>query len=223
MPCPLMRRVLNAPLINPEKFVMVDLGPAIEHLKAEIERRLGNKPLARHIFSVAEYSRKVAGKWRDQEVNSEKIYVAGLAHDLFKEYKEKKLRSYISAEKIPLDKHSERIGGGLLHGPAAAHYLRAELGLADRELLAAVYFHTTSRAGASTLEKILFCVDYLDPARPNRHEEPDVDSLRKRIPVALDEVYREILSRKIIHTISKGRGLHPNSVEAWNETCLKRI
>jgi len=191
----------------------------VRQLKAEIEKRYPGKPLARHIHSVAEFAREIAKKigGPDSEL-ARKAYVAGLAHDLYKKLSQEDLRRLIREESVPIDDESWQLGGGLLHAAPAAHFLRTRCGVTDKEILSAVYYHTTSRAGAGVLDKLLYCADYLDPSREIRDSEPDVGVLSERMLTDLDVVYRDILGRKLAHTISRGRPLHSNGTAAWNET-----
>ena len=69
---------------------------------------------------------------------------------------------------------------------------------------------------------ILFCIDYLDPSREERGAETDLNSLRERMTDSLDEVYCEIIGRKIKYTLLKKRKLHPNGIAAWNELCSRQ-
>ena len=189
---------------------------AAKELKAEIKRRYGGKRLELHINSVAEFARKTAQKIAPGTSLPGKAQLSALAHDLYKGWSQKELRDFIVGESVPLDMETRRLGGGLLHGPAAAHYLRTRLGIRDNEIIDAVYYHTTSHPEAGLVEKILFCADYLEPNRPQRAEEADVRSLGRKITRTLDEVYREILCRKLVYTLGKGRPLHSNGVTAWN-------
>ncbi|MBW7997297.1 MAG: HD domain-containing protein [Candidatus Glassbacteria bacterium] len=197
---------------------MRDYDRVVERLKAEIEQRFGGKALARHTHSVAEFAREIAGSVDGgDERLQRKTYVAGLAHDLYRKFTEQKLRELIRRDNVPIDDDAWRFGGGLLHAPPAAHFLHAGLGVSDEAVICAVYYHTTSRAGASLLDRVLFCADYLDPSREVRNCDPDVAELSRRVLTDLDGVYREVLSRKLAHTISRGRPLHPNGIAAWNE------
>ncbi|HLA40848.1 MAG TPA: bis(5'-nucleosyl)-tetraphosphatase (symmetrical) YqeK [Candidatus Glassbacteria bacterium] len=190
----------------------------VKQLKKEIEKRYAGKPLARHIHSVAEFARQIAENMSSQNgALARKAYLAGLAHDLYKKYSEKDLRQVIREEAVPIDEDSWNFGGGLLHAAAAAHYLRVRCGVTDNEIIAAVYYHTTSRAASSTLEKILFCADYLDPSREVRSADPDVEVLSKKVLTDLDGVYREVLRRKLVYTVTRGKPLHPSGSAAWNE------
>ena len=190
-------------------------------LKEEIESRYHGKRLVVHINSVANFARESARKIDPgNERLAEKVYLAGLAHDLYKGYDEESLRRYITDEAVPVDRETLRMGRGLLHAPAAAHYLRTRLGVSDTEIYEAVYYHTTGHPGAGIVEKILFCSDYLEPHRPQRAKEPDTHLLGRRMVQDLEGVYREILGRKLAFTVHKGRALHPNGVAAWNEAVL---
>ena len=192
----------------------------IRELKAEIERRYGGKRLELHINSVAKFARAVARTIADKSALVGKVYVAGLAHDLYKGWDSRSLREFILSERVPVDSDTWQMGRGLLHAPAAAHHLRTRLGVTDREIYEAVYYHTTGHPGAGQVEKILFCSDYLEPNRPQRPEESDAPELGRRMSRSLDEVYRIILGRKLAYTAGKGFPLHPNGVAAWNQVVL---
>jgi len=198
------------------------LDSAIEHLEAEVNKRFSGHRLLKHTRNVAEYCREAARRLGCPDAKPEAAYLAGLAHDLFKKWDYKSLRELIHNESIPIDEHSWRFGKGLLHAPAAAHYLRKQLGIRDTVLLSAVYYHTTGRSGAGVLERVLFCIDYLDPSREERGDEPDLNGLRERMTGSLDEVYCEIIGRKIKYTLLKKRKLHPNGIAAWNELCSRQ-
>ncbi|MEA2062420.1 MAG: HD domain-containing protein [Gemmatimonadota bacterium] len=159
-----------------------DLDTAARHLEQEVEKRFpGGSRLRKHTRNVAELSRSVAERLGQAEAPPEAAYVAGLAHDLFKGWKHENLRELINREPVPIDRYSWRFGGALLHAPPAAHYLRQRLGIRDTDLLCAVYYHTTGRAGACLLERIVYCVDYLDPSRQARPDEPGLETLREQL------------------------------------------
>ena len=199
-----------------------NLDAAIEHLEIEVKKRFPKGRLLKHTYFVAELCRETARRLGHPDAKPEAAYLAGLAHDLFKDWRQEALRELIGKESIPIDEHSWRLGGGLLHAPAAAHYLSRRLGIRDTGILCAVYYHTTGRAGSNLLERILFCVDYLDPSRAARREEPDLPQLRERMVHSLNEVYREVIGRKINYTLFKKRKLHPNGIAAWNELCAQK-
>jgi HD superfamily phosphohydrolase YqeK len=60
----------------------------------------------------------------------------------------------------------------LLHGPIAAAALAAKLNIVDEPVLNAIRYHSTLRAGAGTLEKVVFLADKIayDPSSPHQGE-----------------------------------------------------
>lgn len=199
-----------------------NLAAAIGHLETEVGKRFPKDRLLKHTFSVAEACRESARRLNRPDTTPEAAYLAGLAHDLYKKFSHEELRRLFLEESIPIDHHSWRLGGGLLHAPAAAHYLKSRLGIRDINIISAVYYHTTGRAGASLLERVLFCVDYMDPSRPARDAEPDIEALREQLTHSLEKLYYEIVRRKLNYTMHKQRPLHPNGVAAWNEFCSQK-
>ena len=66
----------------------------------------------------------------------------------------------------------------LLHGPVGAEWLRRHADIADPDVLDAVRWHTTGTGDMSTVAKIVFLADKLDPAKYRRyHFQTDVSEL----------------------------------------------
>ena len=53
----------------------------------------------------------------------------------------------------------------LTHGKTAADAMSRDYGISDEDILNAVRYHTTGRAGMSLLEKIIFLADAIEPGR----------------------------------------------------------
>ena len=103
----------------------------------------------------------------------------------------------------------------LLHGPIAAAALVEKLELRDRDVLNAVRYHSTLRAGASTLEKIIFLADKIayDPTSP--HDGEYVPALRAAR--SLDEAALVYLDFTLDNGWRYGWVLHPNAVAAYRD------
>ena len=100
---------------------------------------------------------------------------AGLLHDCAK--------SIPNDEKLELCKKYgiivsdvERENPSLLHAKLGAYIAREKYGVMDDEVLHAIYVHTTGEPGMSTLDKILFVADYIEP---NRDSQPNLEYVRK--------------------------------------------
>ena len=55
-----------------------------------------------------------------------------------------------------------------------AAFAQSLFGIDDREILDAVSYHTTGRSGMTTLEKIVFLADAIEPGR----DYPGVEAIR---------------------------------------------
>ena len=98
-----------------------------------------------------------------------KAALAALCHDMFKERDlDDLVREYGLSDKY--------LGSNnLAHGKIAAEYMKRELGITDDDILNAVSYHTTGRAGMSLLEKIIFMADTIEPQR----DYPGVEEVRE--------------------------------------------
>ena len=93
------------------------------------------------------------------------LRAAALLHDITKEYDNKVHISMLSKPGIEFTKE-ERLAPKTYHARTAA-LLIPEIypEFADDEVIAAVRWHTTGRAGMSIAEKVLYLADYIDMSR----------------------------------------------------------
>jgi len=110
----------------------------------------------------------------------------------------------------------------LLHGPISAAVLVEKLDLCDRDMLNAVRYHSTLRAGASALEKIVFLADKIayDPTSPHGGEY--LPALRAAF--SLDDTARSLDAAALVYLDflldngwRYGWILHSNAVAAYRE------
>jgi HD superfamily phosphohydrolase YqeK len=110
---------------------------------------------------------------------------------------------------------ADRAMPALLHGPIAAAALAQKLGVLDEEALDAVRYHSTLRAAAGTLEKVIFLADKLayDPRSPHQGEYLPAlratDSLERAALVYLDFL--------LDNTWRYGWYLHPHAMGAYRD------
>ena len=102
----------------------------------------------------------------------------------------------------------------LLHGPIAAAFLRRQWGVRDDDLLNAIHYHSTGRAGASPLELILFVADKiaLDPHSPVRDFVPAVRRAAERSLEQAALIYLEWVMRA---GLGLGWMIHPDAQAAY--------
>lgn len=83
----------------------------------------------------------------------------------------------------------------------------------DADVLNAVRYHTTGRAGMSALEKIIFVADLASADR----NYPDVETVRKLSGQSLEQAMLYVLEFLICDLIHRKKYLHPDSIAAYNE------
>ena len=113
-------------------------------------------------------------------------------------------------EKLGLDpeRYGENIN--LAHGKIAAYVMEHKLGITDPDILDAVRYHTTGRAGMSQLEKVVFLADAIEPAR----DYPLVKTLREKAEEDLDLACMLSLEGTIRYVEKQGVYLDPDTAEA---------
>ena len=165
-----------------------------------------------HCWAVAVQAQELAVRY---EADVGRCRLAGICHDLAAVVPRDEAVGVARAFGLTPDP-IERTAPVLLHGPIAAAVLHRKLGVMDSDVLNAVKYHTTSRAGAAPLELLLFVADKiaLDPAAPIRDFVPAVraaaqESLERAAFVYLDWV--------ITHAGRLGWTLHPNVLAARDE------
>jgi predicted HD superfamily hydrolase involved in NAD metabolism len=174
-------------------------------------RDAGRLDTLTHVTQVAAEARVLATRY---DADREATLLAALAHDLAAVVPESGMIAVAEGMGLPLDE-ADRDIPQLLHGPIAAAALAEKLDIRDRDLLNAVRYHSTLRAGASTLEKIVFVADKMayDPTSSHRGEY--VPALRAAC--LLDEAALVYLRFLRDYAPQHGWLVHPNAVAAYRE------
>ncbi len=144
--------------------------------------------------------------------DSEKAYLAGVLHDIMKEEKPETQLQTIKECGIIIDTVTFQ-GQPLWHAKAGAAYCKTALGITDQDLLNAISYHTTGRAGMSHLEKILYLADYIGEER----DYEDVEIMRAETLCSMERGLRYALRFTINDLVSRGKAVHLDTVRAYNE------
>ena len=104
-----------------------------------------------HSLNVADAAVMLAKKFGADE---DKAYLAGLLHDITKNETDENQLQIMESGGIILSK-TQRENPKLWHAMSGMVYLRDVLGITDEEVLGAVRWHTTGKAGMTLLEKVV--------------------------------------------------------------------
>lgn len=137
----------------------------------------------------------------------EKADIAATCHDLFRGKRVDEINYYVN--KYGLDRRY--LGNAsLAHGKIAARFMQEELGITDPEILDAVSFHTTGRAGMTLLDKIIYLADAIEPGR----DYQGLETLRTEARKDLDKACLLSLLRSMDFVRAKGEALDIDTIKA---------
>lgn len=148
--------------------------------------------------------------------DKEKAWLAGILHDVMKEEKTEILLQTLEQSVIMNDTVTMN-ARPLWHAKAGALYCKQVLGVTDGDILNAISYHTTGRAGMSHLEKILYLADYIGEER----DYDDVDIMRRETLASMERGMHYALCYTIKDLVGRGQAVHPDTVDAYNELVLQ--
>ena len=179
----------------------------------EIKKRL-NPDRLYHSLNVADEAKKLAKHYGADE---QKAFTAGLLHDILKNTPDSELLQYFERNGIMLTE-TERASRKTWHAMAGAAFLRRELHVTDEDILSAVRWHTTGRAGMTLLDKVLFIADFISADR----DYPGVERMREKAYVSLEDAMLEGLQFTINELVENAWPVHEDSIRAYNELVINR-
>ena len=166
----------------------------------------------RHSLNVSKEAARLAGLYG---ADIKKARVAGLLHDITKEFSNEKQLKIIADGGIILS-DVEKMSPKLWHAISASVYIRTELGITDEDIINAVRYHTSARGGMSLLEKVVFLADFT--AADRTYE--DIDVIRKYADISLDDGILYALKFTLSRLSARGSLISPDALAAYNEIIL---
>lgn len=166
-----------------------------------------------HSLCVADEAVRLAIKYGG---NAEKAYLAGLLHDITKNDTQEEHLHIFREFGIMLN-DVENNAEKLWHAISGAAYIEHILGIKDKEIITAVRYHTTARAGMTQLEKLLYLADFTSSDR----DYDDIDIMRQKVEISMEAALDYALSYTINDLVARNKPLHLDTVNAYNENALK--
>ena len=185
---------------------------------AELRAAVARLPrgLAEHVEGVVTEARRLALL---HGVDEEQAALAAWGHDIARALSPSELLTEARRLGLAVDPVEEETPI-LLHGRIGAAILSRDYAIDDGDVLAAVCYHTTGRAGMSTLEKVMFVADKIEASK--LQAEPRLAKMKRLAERDLDAAILEYLNQHLLEASRRGWPLHPQTVAARNELLLSR-
>lgn len=161
-----------------------------------------------HSLCVSESARQLAERY-GADVN--KAMIAGILHDATKETDENEQLLLIEKAGMKITDF-EKSQKKFYHQISGAAFAKCELGIEDEEILSAIRYHTTGKADMTLMEEIIYLADFISADRSYL----DIDEIRARSEIGKEEGLLYATQYTIKSVVSKGRLLHPDTVNAYN-------
>ena len=166
-----------------------------------------------HSVNVAAEADELARLYGEDE---HKAYVAGILHDITKEIPKEEQLQIIREGGIILDGVQQN-APKLWHSISGSVYV-LRLGIEDEDIINAIRYHTTGRAGMSRLEKIIFIADFTAAER----SYPGVETMREKSRQSLEEAMLFAMQFTLSDLSRRELAIHPDEVHCYNEIVLNK-
>lgn len=175
-----------------------------DEARAEVLEQLGPRR-RQHTLGVIETAARLAKRFG---VDPDRAALAALLHDCTKELdQEEQLKLCKVYDIIPTC--SERESPLLLHALTGAAVARERYG-APEDVVRAIRWHTTGRAGMTALEKIIYIADYIEPNR----SFAGLERIRAIAETDLDAALRAAMEATVRYLEARGRAVDAHTMEA---------
>ena len=148
--------------------------------------------------------------------DEEKAYTAGILHDITKEIPKEEQLQIMENGGIILDS-VQKPATKLWHSLSGSVYIQSRLGITDADIINAIRYHTTGRAGMSLLEKIIYTADYTSAERSYN----GADIMREKSRRSLEEAMLFSCQFTLQSLSAKEAAIHPDQLFLYNELVLK--
>ncbi|MBB6445954.1 bis(5'-nucleosyl)-tetraphosphatase (symmetrical) YqeK [Bacillus benzoevorans] len=148
-------------------------------------------------------------------VDRKKAELAAIFHDYAKFRDKEEMKQIILEQRLGnelLEFNSE-----LWHAPVGAYLAEKEAGITDPEILDAVRYHTSGRAKMTSLEKVVYLADYIEPGR----HFPGVEEVREMAEKDLDQALIQAIKNTVHFLLKRNQRVFPLTILTYNDLISK--
>ncbi|MEG1477847.1 MAG: bis(5'-nucleosyl)-tetraphosphatase (symmetrical) YqeK [Oscillospiraceae bacterium] len=185
----------------------------IDKIKAYLKDNL-KESRYNHTLGVIETAKALANI---NGIDVKKAEIAALSHDVAKNMTIDTMRQIIEDNNIKLSYEVSKTPE-LWHSIIAPIIGEEVFQIEDKDILNAMRWHTTGRENMTTLEKIIYMADMIEPNRSFK----GIEMLRKSTFEDLDKGFLMALNHTINYLLDKGFCVDINTIKARNFIILNK-
>ena len=179
--------------------------PKLIEVLTEYVQAVLKKSRFEHSLRVAQTASSLAHSFG---VNEDKAYICGIVHDICKNMTDDEVLSLAKEDGGEI-LEIEKAKPSLLHGRAAAIFIKKEFGIDDTDILEAVANHTLGAPSLCPLSKIIYVADKIEPGRPQSTQE-----YRDRLSsMTLDEMTLAVVKENVEYLTLSGKSVAHQSFD----------
>lgn len=188
--------------------------PALARLREQAQALPAG--LRAHTGRVVAEARRLAQHY---ELDADRAEAAAWGHDLFRGHDDQALLAAAGELRLEADPVARSLPV-LLHGPVAAATAERSWEIDDAEVLEAIRWHTTARAGMSLLAMAVFLADKIEPQKVG--SDAELTAIRELAPRDPEAAVLAYLERQLGRHLRERHVIHPASIEARNALLLSK-
>lgn len=181
----------------------------IQEMKDRVKSAMSERRYI-HTIGVMETAERLGLLYGDAEM-AERAKIAGLLHDIVKEIPAEERNALCKKYNVCQDEFFQK-APELIHPHLGAEVAHFECGVEDEEILDAIRYHTSGRANMTTLEKITYIADYIEP---NRADFVGIQEGRRLAEIDLDLAMEMMLKNVLDYIGGQGKVPDPVSLKAY--------
>ncbi|WEV40931.1 bis(5'-nucleosyl)-tetraphosphatase (symmetrical) YqeK [Lactobacillus sp. ESL0681] len=183
-----------------------------EQLVSQVKRNMDEERF-NHCVRVSQMARELA---KLNHYDENKAAVAGLVHDYAKQVPVSQYQTVIKTQNF--DPDLLNWNRAIWHGIVGTYFIERDLKITDPEILTAVKRHTTGDVQMTTLDKIVFMADYIEPGR----HFAGVEQAREVTYQNLDNGVGYQLAHTLTFLIENRNKIYPRTFKAYNVWSVKK-
>lgn len=168
----------------------------------------------KHSVNVSKEAVRLAVKYGGDVDRAE---LAGLLHDVMKDTGKKEQLEFMEKYGIQLSEYEDN-APKLWHAVTGSVYVKKVLNIRDKDVINAIRYHTTGRAGMSLLEKIIYVADCTSEER----DYDGVGEIRMAADSSLDDAVEIASAYSLGERLNDHTPMHPDTVAVYNEMIMKK-